>query len=127
MSILFVLLFTFPSKYYNIESAKDLPKEYQIMKPISPVTPNIKTEEITLAKDQEEYQSMPAVRLNEGQIILSRWELTDEEIENIKETKSIWVELWTFGSRPQPMLLSTEHPILLGEDKPEEWPDLMER
>lgn len=94
------------------------------MKPVSPVTPNVKTEEITLAKDQEEYQEMHVVRFNEGQMVMSRWELTNEDIENIKETRSIWVQLWTFGSRPQPMLLSTEHPII-ADEKSEDWEEMI--
>lgn len=60
---------------------------------------------ITLAKDQPEYQPLPAMRLEDGYgSVITCWELTDEEIETIVRSKRLYLKQLTFGSPLQPIL-----------------------
>ncbi|MDV3490950.1 hypothetical protein CMV03_07070 [Elizabethkingia anophelis] len=56
---------------------------------------------------QEEYQPLPAYRTNDGDVIIC-WELTDEEIEKIKETKCLYLSIMTFGQLLQPVYLTVD-------------------
>jgi len=56
------------------------------------------------AKDQEEYLSLPAYK--GGDKVVSCWELSDEDIEKLKETKKIYLCLLTFNRPLQPQLLT---------------------
>lgn len=60
---------------------------------------------VTFAKDQPEYQPLPAMVLkdNEGSVITC-WELTDEEIETISKTKKLYLKQLTFRHPLQPIL-----------------------
>jgi len=57
--------------------------------------------------DQPEYQPLPAHKSTEGDVTTC-WELTDEEIEVIKNTKKIFISLKTFNQPIQPMYASTD-------------------
>lgn len=60
---------------------------------------------VTYAKDQPEYLPLPAQRINNN-TILTCWELTDEEIEKMIDTKKIWIGIMTFNKPLQPFLPS---------------------
>lgn len=62
---------------------------------------------VMYGEDQPEYQPLPVYRSEDGQAI-SCWELTDEEIEKIKETKSIYLSIMTFGQLLQPVYLTVD-------------------
>lgn len=80
------------------------------MKPVSPVIPGVEPEtETVYAKDQPEYLPLPTLRTDDG-AVLSRWELTDEEIQRIIETRSIYLTLLTFNQPLQPIMLGVEPP-----------------
>lgn len=65
----------------------------------------------TLAEDQPQYMPLPIQHLhNEQETVLSCWEVTDEDIELLRQTKKIWVEQWTFGGLLQPQRISLERP-----------------
>lgn len=83
------------------------------MKPVSPVIPGSNLSEIRIAEHQAQYETLPAIECEgrEG-VMLSRWELTDEEIERIKETRSIYLYVWTFNRPMQPVLLEVD-PLFL--------------
>jgi len=57
------------------------------------------------AKDQPEYQPLPA--LVDKQQVISCWELSDDEIKTILETKKIWLSLMTYGYPLQPIYITT--------------------
>lgn len=59
------------------------------------------------AKDQPEYNPLPSHR-NEAGDVTTCWELTDQEIENIKKTKQIFLSVKTFGQPLQPLFMTTE-------------------
>jgi hypothetical protein len=77
------------------------------MKAVSPVIQDQELPELLIAKDQDEYETLPAVDCGNG-VILTRWEVTEEDLERIKETKSIYIYLWTFGNPVQPLSVTSQ-------------------
>lgn len=89
------------------------------MKPVSPVIPGENFEEIIVAEHQDEYGNLPSISCGNG-VILTRWELSDEEIETIAVTKSVWLYMHSFGRPVTPISLQVEPPGI--ENKtPLEW------
>ncbi len=83
------------------------------MKPVSPVIPVTNIKEVIVAKNQEQYQNLPVIFCDDPEkTAVCRWELSDLEIEKLKETKSIYCYIWTFGKSFNPMLLTVETPEL---------------
>ena len=66
---------------------------------------------INVAENQDEYQTLPAKVYNDqfGEVI-SCWQLSDEEMEQIKKTNCIWVSQLTFQKGVAPMMLMSEKP-----------------
>jgi hypothetical protein len=64
---------------------------------------------LEIGKGQEQYNTLHAMPQPgpEGEVIMC-FELTDEEIERIKETKKLWYFRWTFNHPFQPMRISTD-------------------
>jgi hypothetical protein len=81
--------------------------------PVSPVIPGAEALEVTLGKGQPEYVPLPAIRLvgDEGELI-TRWELSDEDRARLAAGGSVYLHVWTFGQRLQPVRLSTEEPAI---------------
>ena len=77
---------------------------------------------IVLAKDQKEYQPLPAFydRQSPYGHMLTCWELTDEDIEKLKESKRIWVSQMTFHKPFQPLIVCADQAELFTVQKPEE-------
>ena len=74
------------------------------MKPVSPVLPGYQMTEIVYAKDQPEYNPLPAVVIEtQGRPILTRWEFTDEERARIAAGESLYLWVYTFGQPLQPI------------------------
>lgn len=66
---------------------------------------------VVFAKDQPEYQPLPArVSNNPERTVTSCWELTDEELAIVMATKRIYCGMFTFGQPLQPLLLTVELP-----------------
>ena len=86
------------------------------MKPVSPVIPNESHDEIIVAETQDEYQNLPSIALPDGMLI-TRWELSDEEIAVITQTKSIYALV--YGKPVRPMMLQVEKPLLVTAPVPE--------
>jgi hypothetical protein len=96
------------------------------MKPVSPVLPHrpeFADDEIVLGKDQQ-IMNLPALcesirganiamvrNIFDANYVMTRWELTDEDIQRIQETRSIYFETWkNFNEAFQPIRLSTIAP-----------------
>lgn len=62
---------------------------------------------IVFGKDQPEYQPLPALRLHDGQVITC-WELTDEELQDVIKNKCIYVQQMTFNHPLQPIYVSSD-------------------
>jgi hypothetical protein len=84
--------------------------------------------ETVLAKDQPEYLPLPALALANGEII-TRWELFDEEVEDVLRTKNIYLKQLTSGQGLQPQLPQTETDFLavFGYEVPAEVKAVFER
>lgn len=67
------------------------------MKPIE-----FKEQNVVFAKDQPEYIPLPAHKLPDGTIV-TVWELTDEEIETLRRTKKLHLNVMTFNQSLQPL------------------------
>ena len=62
---------------------------------------------VVYGENQEEYFPLPAHRTKEG-IVISCWELSDEEIEMIKETRCVFLSQMTFNQPLQPVFLAVD-------------------
>lgn len=63
-----------------------------------------------LAKDQPEYQPLPAHRTDDGEVI-SCWSLSWRERLRVLWTGRLWLRQLTFGELMQPQLLEVESPF----------------
>jgi len=70
-----------------------------------------KGQNVIFAKDQPEYQPLPALRMPDGEVYTC-WEFTDEEIEAVIRTRCIYFKQLTFNQPLQPILPLVE----LGDD-----------
>lgn len=75
------------------------------MEPISPVlTALYVDQEIIFAKDQPEYRQLPALLVDDGRTVLTRWKLSDEERKAVASGADLTIAVMTFGQRLQPIL-----------------------
>lgn len=102
------------------------------MKPTSPVLLDVaamQQQEIVLGENQPQYVPLPALcqtvamkdnvltgpfvkDIRQANYVMMRWELSDEDIERIRESKSIYVSTWkTQGEFFNPIAVSAEPPI----------------
>jgi len=58
----------------------------------------------TFGANQPEYQHLPA--MVNGDVVVSCWELTDEEKQQVMKEGKIWLGVMTFGQALQPVLLT---------------------
>jgi len=71
-----------------------------------------KEQNVIFSKDQPEYNPLPAFLKPEDAegTVITKWELSDEEIDFIKKTKCVWLTVLTFNNPLQPQLLQVEKP-----------------
>lgn len=72
------------------------------MKPIP-----FKGQNVVFGEGQKEYQPLPALKLHDGQVITC-WELSEEEILSLIDTRCIFINQLTFNSLLQPILPSVD-------------------
>lgn len=72
------------------------------MKPVE-----FKGQNVIYGKDQPEYQPLPAMRLPDG-TIYTCWELSEDELKEVMETRKIYVSQLTFNQPIHPILLMTD-------------------
>ncbi len=58
---------------------------------------------VVYAEDQPEYLPLPALRKEDG-TITTCWELSSEEMETVKQTRKIYLDVMTFNKPLQPLL-----------------------
>lgn len=76
------------------------------MQAVSPVMPGSQDLEIVLAKNQPEYNPLPVMYLNTPSVpMISRWRLTEEEREMIRNGADIVLTQLTFGLQFRPVNL----------------------
>jgi hypothetical protein len=84
------------------------------MTPVAEIIPGFKLpdeELIVYAKDQPEYQPLPAWRGPDG-LRVTRWKLTWRERLKVLFGGSIWLRILTFNQPLQPVLLETDCPLM---------------
>lgn len=78
---------------------------------------------VTYGKDQPEYRPLPAMKIpgNDGEVITC-WELSEEELEEVKNSKRVFLSQLTFNGALQPVriMASLADNIALTYDKPNE-------
>lgn len=72
---------------------------------------NFEQANIKVAENQDEYMTLPAHHDPEEGTLISCWQLTPEEIEQIQKTGVIWFRQVTFNRKMQPVLITTENPF----------------
>jgi hypothetical protein len=80
------------------------------MNPVSPVIDGLEDEEVRIAEHQDEYGTLVVLPIPEGYYI-SRWEVTDKDLENILKTRSIYLYQYHCNKPLTPVNIQTEHPI----------------
>jgi thioredoxin-related protein len=81
------------------------------MKPIE-----FEEQNVIYAKDQPEYNPLPACKTENGDIATC-WELTKEEIEEIQNTGKLWIMVKTFNNPLQPFYCTTLKKDLFPDNK----------
>lgn len=79
------------------------------MHPISPVIEGHQDAEIVYAKDQPQYHPLPALPLSPDRIV-TRWQLSWRECLRLLFTRSVYLQVMTFGGPLQPVILSVDVP-----------------
>ena len=77
---------------------------YFLMKPIK-----FKGCNCVYAKSQDEYLDLPAMKLNDGEVITC-WELSFMELFKIFFTRRIWLSMLTFNNPLQPIKMGVTKP-----------------
>ncbi len=68
---------------------------------------------ITFARDQPEYQPLPAFYVGDNQgIVISCWSLSIKERIKVLFTGCIWLHVLTFNNPLQPQLMQTDYPFI---------------
>lgn len=63
--------------------------------------------DVTYAENQPEYLSLPTKKVDDN-TILTCWELTDDEVKKISDTKKLWLGVMNFNKPLQPLLPSVD-------------------
>lgn len=79
------------------------------MKPIK-----FKGQNVVYAENQPEYLPLPALQLkDESGTVITCWELSSDELEEIKLTGKIYLSMFTFNQPLQPVMISTNLEALI--------------
>ena len=81
------------------------------MTPVLPSQPLTREHEMMFAKDQPEYQPLPAIRTTDGQVI-THWRLSFRERLRVLFTGSLFLRQLTFNEPLQPQSPSVIEPQL---------------
>ena len=86
------------------------------MKPISPVVPEYVNQEVVYAKDQPEYLSLPALPVDNGERIITRWRMSWRERISVLFSGDVY--LWVMPCRRplQPVLLQAHKPEITASE-----------
>ncbi|QQS33529.1 MAG: hypothetical protein IPM50_02795 [Acidobacteriota bacterium] len=78
------------------------------MKPVSPIVKGCEDHEIRIAENQDEYETLPALPVDHGQRILTRWSLTWRERLTLLFKGNVYLHVWTFGRPIQPLYMEVD-------------------
>ncbi len=78
---------------------------------MTPVT--FKGSNIVFGENQPEYQPLPACKFKDQQgTVVTCWELSKEEIEEVLNSGKIYLSQLTFNQALQPVILNVSNPII---------------
>jgi hypothetical protein len=80
------------------------------MQPMTPVIPGVDAPITEFAKDQSEYQTLPAWVSPEGTVV-TRWRMGWRERFRVLLTGDLWLSVLTFNQPLQPVKLGTQCPV----------------
>ncbi len=64
---------------------------------------------VEFAKDQDEYETLPAFMNDSPQReVVTCWKLSEEDLKRVNETGQIWLKVLTFGNPLQPLAMSAD-------------------
>ena len=64
---------------------------------------------VVISEAQDEYMNLPALAADdEHGSVVSCWELSEEDLKKVQETRKVWLSCYTFGALLQPVLLSVK-------------------
>lgn len=88
------------------------------MTPETPVIPGLEKHEIKFAENQDEYQTLVALKFPDGTVI-TRWRLTWRERLVAFINGDVYLSVSTFNQPLQPIFLEVDEPkVLVGADDP---------
>lgn len=74
------------------------------MKPVE-----FKGQNIVFGADQEQYNNLPAIYTGDDEgMVVTCWEVTDEDLEEIKKTRKIYLSQLTFNRPLQPLKVESK-------------------
>lgn len=86
------------------------------MTPQSPVVPGLEQHEIKIAENQDEYETLPALPVHDGDVVITRWNLTFLERLRLLFNGNLYLWIWRFRQPLQPVLLSVDKPEVYATD-----------
>lgn len=94
------------------------------MRAVSPVIPEANEPEQIYAEDHPVYLPLPAISVNDGEVVLTRWLLSEDEREMVAKQGYIYLAVITNQQKIQPVKLTTVVPEEFENYQPvdEEWP-----
>jgi len=82
------------------------------MRSISPVVPGFEHLEIVLAKNQPEFDPLPALPVDDAQKVITRWRFSWRERLQVLFRGDLYLWIWTFQRPVQPVALEVIRPDL---------------
>jgi hypothetical protein len=85
------------------------------VKAIQPVLPGSNMPEILLGERQDQYITLPAIRVTDDaeSAVLTRWELSDDDKKVLANGGDVYLWVWTFGNPFQPVMLEVATPEMI--------------
>lgn len=74
---------------------------------------------VVYGKDQEEYSPLPAHKSEPMGQVVTCWELTDEDLAKVIETKRVYLAVWTFEQPLQPQSMGASFDVFYKNPDPE--------
>ncbi len=74
------------------------------MKPVEPTTPHDGAQRVIFAKDQPQYDPLPASVSQDG-LVMTEWELSAEELSRVVNGGRVRLWIWTHRLPLQPVAL----------------------
>lgn len=94
------------------------------MKAVSPVIPEANESEKVFAQDHPVYLPLPTISVNDGEVVLTRWLLSEDERRLVAQQGYLYLAIITNQQKIQPVKLTAAVPEEFENYRPvvEDWP-----